>query len=375
MSARRCHPMAGTSCTDRCAQLSRPICPGASDLSGRACNPGRTSQCRAPGCGANCATAAARPGRSCCGRGRHRAGDRPGMVRRAAARRRIDRRSRRLVAAVGWLRRAALLRAALAVIAERMAFDAGAAARRRLRSDALSRLLQAGPAQLREQHSGELTATVVDRIEALDGLFARWLPASMLAVAGPLLVALAALAGRPAGRRWCWSVRAAGAGRHGGCRHRRGRRVAPPVPGARAAAGALPRPHAWYRDHRAVRAGGGRGTRRSPAAADELRRRTMRVLRVAFLSSAALDLAAAFAFVVMALRYGMALLARRRCAARRCAVRPAAGARVLRATARLRRGLPGPAARHRRRGGAGRSAAAAATAAGSARCGRWRHAA
>ena len=44
------------------------------------------------------------------------------------------------------------------------------------------------------------------------------------------------------------------------------------------------------------------------AAADELRRRTMRVLRVAFLSSAALDLAAAFAFVVLALRYGAALL-------------------------------------------------------------------
>ena len=43
------------------------------------------------------------------------------------------------------------------------------------------------------------------------------------------------------------------------------------------------------------------------AAADELRRRTMRVLRVAFLSSAALDLAAALAFVVLALRYGCVL--------------------------------------------------------------------
>jgi len=44
-------------------------------------------------------------------------------------------------------------------------------------------------------------------------------------------------------------------------------------------------------------------------AADELLRRTMRVLRVAFLSSAALDLAAALAFVVLALRYCMALQA------------------------------------------------------------------
>ena len=41
------------------------------------------------------------------------------------------------------------------------------------------------------------------------------------------------------------------------------------------------------------------------AAADELRVRTMRVLRVAFLSSAALDLAAALALVLLALRYGL----------------------------------------------------------------------
>ena len=47
------------------------------------------------------------------------------------------------------------------------------------------------------------------------------------------------------------------------------------------------------------------------AAADELRARTMRVLRVAFLSSASLDLAAAAALIVLAVRYGMALLAHR----------------------------------------------------------------
>jgi len=47
------------------------------------------------------------------------------------------------------------------------------------------------------------------------------------------------------------------------------------------------------------------------AAADELRQRTMRVLRVAFLSSAALDLAAALALVVLAVRYGLAILAHR----------------------------------------------------------------
>src|SRR5581483_10153645 len=45
------------------------------------------------------------------------------------------------------------------------------------------------------------------------------------------------------------------------------------------------------------------------AAAAELSARTMRVLRVAFLSSATLDLAAAAALVVLAIRYGTALLA------------------------------------------------------------------
>src|SRR5262245_14898783 len=62
----------------------------------------------------------------------------------------------------------ALLRATLSIAAERAAFNVGAAARRRLRTDALSRLLHAGPARLRTQHSGELTSTVVDHIEAVD---------------------------------------------------------------------------------------------------------------------------------------------------------------------------------------------------------------
>lgn len=202
----------------------------------------------------------------------------------------------------------ALLRAGLSVVAERAAFAAGAAARRRLRTDALSSLLHAGPAALRSQHTGELTAAVVDRIEALDGLFARWLPASVLAAAGPALVGIAVLAADPVAALIlvpCGLLVPVGMA----------------VAGLGAAAAsrsqflALSRLQARFLDRvrgiaTIVLYGQADAEARSLAAsADELRRRTMRVLRVAFLSSAVLDLAAALAFVVLALRYGIELAA------------------------------------------------------------------
>jgi ATP-binding cassette subfamily C protein CydD len=200
-----------------------------------------------------------------------------------------------------------LLRAALSAVTERAAFNAGAAARRRLRTDALSRLMHAGPAQLRRQHTGELTSTVVDRIEALDGLHSRWLPAAALAIAAPLLVALAALLADPlaalvlvlCGLLVPVAMAAAGIGA---------------AAAARSQFLALARLQARFLDRvRGIativlygQADAEAGS--LAAAADELRRRTMRVLRVAFLSSAALDLAAAAAFVVLALHYGEELL-------------------------------------------------------------------
>jgi ATP-binding cassette subfamily C protein CydD len=200
----------------------------------------------------------------------------------------------------------ALLRASLSMIADRAAFSAGAAARRRLRTDALTRLLHAGPSQLRVHHTGELTATVVDRVEALDGLFSRWLPASMLAIAGPLLVVIAVLLADPiatlvlflCGMLVPVAMAAAGIGAAAASRHQ---------------FVALARLQARFLDRvrgiaTIVLYGQAEAEARSlAAAADELRRRTMRVLSVAFLSSASLDLAAAAAFVVLALRYGAQL--------------------------------------------------------------------
>ena len=204
----------------------------------------------------------------------------------------------------------ALGRAALGYGAELAAFGAGAAGRRRLRSDALTRLLQAGPTLLRAQHSGDLAAIVVDRVEAVDGLFSRWIPASTFATAGPALVVLAALWADPIAALVLFlcgllvpvAMAASGIGAAAASRNQflamarlqarfldRVRGIATIVLYGRAA------------DEAAALA----------AAADELRARTMRVLRVAFLSSAALDLAAAAALIVLALRYGLALLAGR----------------------------------------------------------------
>jgi ATP-binding cassette subfamily C protein CydD len=197
----------------------------------------------------------------------------------------------------------ALLRMAAQIVAERYAFAAGAAARRRLRSNALSRLLQAGPVMLGGRHSGDLASIVVDKVEALDGLFANWLPASTLALAGPLLVMVVAFFADPqaalvlglAGLLVPVGMAAAGIGAATAFRRQflalsrlqarfldRVRGIATIILAGRAA------------DEAAALA----------AAANELRRRTMRVLRVAFLSSIVLDIAAAAALVVLAIHYG-----------------------------------------------------------------------
>jgi ATP-binding cassette subfamily C protein CydD len=202
----------------------------------------------------------------------------------------------------------ALIRAGVVAVNDRALFNLGAVARRRLRTDTLSRLLAAGPALLRTQHTGELTTTVVERIEALDGLYSRWLPASMLAIAGPAIVAIAALLASPVaalvlvlcGLMVPVAMALAGVGATAASRNQ---------------FVALARLQARFLDRvrgiaTIVLYGQADAEARSLAdAADELRRRTMRVLRVAFLSSAALDLAAAAAFVVLVLHLTEQLLA------------------------------------------------------------------
>lgn len=202
----------------------------------------------------------------------------------------------------------ALFRAGLTILQERLAKSLGIGARRRLRGAVLSRLLSLGSAGLRGRHSAELTGVVVDRIEALDGLFGRWIPAAAILLISPALVVLAALL-----VDWRTALILAVTG------------LLVPIAMAFAGIGAaaasrrqftaLTRLQTRFIDR--VRGIStivlaGRAEAEAIAlgvAADELRQRTMRVLRVAFLSSTALDLAAAVALIGIALRFAAPLRA------------------------------------------------------------------
>ncbi|MDE8346155.1 MAG: thiol reductant ABC exporter subunit CydD [Acidocella sp.] len=196
---------------------------------------------------------------------------------------------------------AAALRAWTQMQAERLGFERGAAARRRLRSNVLSTLLAVGPGGLAGRHSAELSAIAVDRVEAMDGFHARWIPAARLAVIGPVLVLFAVF-----WADWHSGLILLGAGLL--------------VPFAMALAGigagaaakkqfvAMTRLQVRFLDRiRGISTIilAGRAGDEALAMADaarELRVRTMAVLRVAFLSSTALDLAAAGALVIIVIR-------------------------------------------------------------------------
>lgn len=205
----------------------------------------------------------------------------------------------------------ALLRALIMALSDTAAAKAGIDARRRLRGEVLASILTGGPALLRKTHSGELATIAVDRIEALDGFFARWVPASVLWIAAPLLILLPVAFVQP---RAALVLGLCGAA----------------VPFGQALFGigaavasrnqflAMTRLQARFLDRvkgiaTIVLAGRADDeTERLGQAAEELRQRTMKILRVAFLSSASIDCAMVVALVLIAIMDGkqtMALLA------------------------------------------------------------------
>lgn len=202
----------------------------------------------------------------------------------------------------------AMLRALCMIKADVAAAQAGIVARRRLRGEVMASILAGGPALLRRTHSGVLASIVVDRIEALDGFFGRWVPASVLWMVAPVLILL------PVG---IMQPRAAVI--LGLCG------VAVPVGQAVFGIGAavasrnqflaMTRLQARFLDRikgiaTIVLAGRTEDeTRRLGDAAEELRVRTMKVLRVAFLSSASIDCAMVIAFILLAVLDGRQALA------------------------------------------------------------------
>ena len=200
-----------------------------------------------------------------------------------------------------------LLRACITWAGERAGADAAERIKRHVRLSLFRRLVQKGPYWSRGQASGELASAVVDQVEALDGFFAKYLPAmaaaAMLPVAfsvvllpmdviaglvllitAPLIPLFMALVG--------WGAQ--GASR----RHLR----------------AFARLSGFFAD----RLRGlstlklyGRAEAEAAsvvAASDALRQRTMSVLRIAFLSSAVLEFFAALGVAGVAVYIGLTYL-------------------------------------------------------------------
>jgi len=199
------------------------------------------------------------------------------------------------------------VRAALSALAEIQASAAAQRVKAQVRAELTKALAKLGPAWLAARPSGAVTATVVDLTEALDGYVARFLPIQVLAVVLPLafLVPVFLI---DVGTGWILAIA-------GACVP-----VAMGVVGWRTAATARAQMTAM------ARAGGyfldrlqglatlklfgeiEREAGRIAAVADDLRRRTMAVLRLAFLSSTALELLASGALAVVAIRLGAGMI-------------------------------------------------------------------
>ena len=80
---------------------------------------------------------------------------------------------------------AGFMRSILMLWQDQIATSLGISARRRLRSNALTNLIGAGPTRLRGRHAAELTDIIVDEIESIGQVYSRWIPAIALAVVEP----------------------------------------------------------------------------------------------------------------------------------------------------------------------------------------------
>ena len=200
-----------------------------------------------------------------------------------------------------------LVRAALAWLGERAGARAAEVIKQRLRLALFDSLLVHGPGWSRGRVSGELASAIVDQVEALDGFFSRYLPAAAAAAVLPLVFAAVVLPFDVVAGLLLLVT-------------------APLIPlfmalvgwGAEAASRrhlhAFARLSGFFADRlRGLSTlklyGRAEAEAQSVAmASDAVRRRTMAVLRIAFLSSAVLEFFAALGVAGMAVYFGLTYL-------------------------------------------------------------------
>ncbi|KEA62016.1 Transport ATP-binding protein CydD [Marinobacterium lacunae] len=92
--------------------------------------------------------------------------------------------------ALGLLLLAVVLRAVLAFVREVSGQRASIGIRQRLRAELLAKLDRLGPGYCQRHLTGELSALLLEQVEALDGYFARYLPQVSLSLGLPLVILL-----------------------------------------------------------------------------------------------------------------------------------------------------------------------------------------
>jgi ATP-binding cassette, subfamily C, bacterial CydD len=208
-----------------------------------------------------------------------------------------------IVALLGLL----LLRALLGAVGETLAAHASEAIKLLLRRALFADMLGRAPSWTAAQSSGGLSTLMIEQVDALDGFFTRYLPASVQAALLPLAFAVTVLP-------FDWVVASIFL------------ITAPLIPvfmmlagwgaesASRAQAGALARLTGRFADRlrgiTTLKLFGrdAAETEAMYAASEELRRRSMNVMRIAFLSSAVLEFFAALGVAGVALYCGLSLL-------------------------------------------------------------------
>jgi len=200
-----------------------------------------------------------------------------------------------------------LIRAALGAVGDRAGAAAAETIKAHVRATLFSHLLARSPRSAEQPQSGAASAAIIDQVDALDGFFARYLPAMVQATVlpiafGAIILPLDWLAGL------LFLI------------------TAPLIPvfmalagwGAQIATNKQARALSLLSGRFADRLRGlltlklfGRAEAETAgivAASDELRRRTLRVLRIAFLSSAVLEFFAALGVAGIALYVGLTFI-------------------------------------------------------------------